>query len=87
MEKWLSLTADLSYFSSQLIDFYDTMAMNGDVRSAYALARLFSTGSLHVDQDLPRSAAYLEAAADLGHALSAGAIGECIHRLEYFLIG
>lgn len=59
-----------------MIDFYDSMAMNGDVRSAYALARLFMTGSLHVDQDLPRSAAYLRTAADLGHAPSAGALGE-----------
>lgn len=63
------------------------MAVNGDVRSAYALARLFTTGSLHVDQDLPRSAAYLEAAADLGHALSAGAIGECSAAIIYNTTG
>jgi TPR repeat protein len=60
---------------AELIQYYDRMAAEGDVRSIHTLGKLYMQGSLHTDQDLEKAAKYFTMGAEASHAASTGQLG------------
>ena len=59
----------------ELIQYYDRMAHEGDVRSIHTLGKLYMQGSLHTDQDLEKAASYFQIGADASHSACTGQLG------------
>lgn len=60
---------------AELIQYYDRMALEGDVRSIHTLGKLYMQGSLHTDQNLEKAAEYFQMGAEVSHPGSTGQLG------------